>query len=68
MRTNLKIWEIKNNFKSNWVAEQLEVTPSYYSQMKQGNKNPSMKLLKKFEVVFGTTEGADNIYELFKNT
>lgn len=68
MRTNLQLWQVKNNFKSYWVAEQLEVTPSYYSQMKQGNKSPSMGLLEKFEAVFGNTEGAENIYELFKNT
>lgn len=67
MRKNLKLWEVQNNLKGVQVAKKLEVSYAHYSAIKGGSKNPSNKLLEKFNEEFSDTKGADNIFELFKN-
>lgn len=65
MRINLIYWEKLNGYKAKYVAEKIGITESYYSQIKNGKKDPSMDLVDKFFMVFGETEGAEDIYKLF---
>jgi transcriptional regulator with XRE-family HTH domain len=66
MRTALKMWLVQNKKKAGEVASELGVTSPYFSQIISGNKNPSMELLDKFYELYSNTEGAENIYELFR--
>ena len=65
MRLNLIAWEKQNGFKAKCVAEKLGITEAQYSRIKSGKRDPSMIVVDRFFMVFGDTEGADDIYKLF---
>lgn len=65
MRLNLIAWEEQNGFKAKYVAKKLGITDAQYSRIKNGKGDPSMKIVDRFFMVFGETEGADDIYKLF---
>lgn len=62
MRKNLIEWEIKNGYKSNWVASKLGIAPSNYSLIKNGKTNPSIEFAYKFIEAFGECD----VLELMK--
>lgn len=66
MRTALKVWLVQNNKKIYEVAAELGITRSYFSRIVNGAKNPSIEILDKFYELYSDTEGAENIYELFR--
>lgn len=66
MRTALKMWLVQNKKKTYEVAKELGLTSSYFSQIISGNKNPSIEILDRFYELYSDTEGAENIYELFR--
>ena len=66
MRTALKMWLVQNKKKVTEVANELGITRPYFSQVISGKKNPSIEILDKFYELYSDTEGAENIYELFR--
>lgn len=51
-RLELKKFREKKKITQENMAERLEISYSFYKQLENGYKNPSIKLLKKFRSVF----------------
>lgn len=62
MRINLILWEKANHLKAKEVAEQLGISETTYSLIKNGKTTPSLELAYKFQEIFGV----DNVLELLK--
>ena len=50
----LRLLRIFNDIKSKEMAKQLEISPSYLSEIENGKKEPSLVLIKKYAVIFNT--------------
>ena len=48
----IKGLRIKEGYKSAYVAEQLDITPTYLSLIESGKKNPSKKVIAKASKLF----------------
>ncbi len=53
MREWLKVKRLEKGLKVEDVAEQVEITGSYYTMIEGGSRNPSVKVAKKLGCVFG---------------
>ncbi len=51
-RDNLKQWERSSGYKAREIAKMLDVSDSTWSNIKSGRKNPTFKLLVKFQKIF----------------
>ena len=49
----LRIIRIANDLSANELAQRLDVTPSYISQIENGHRVPNMSLLKRYSELFG---------------
>jgi len=48
----LRLLRVFNDYKSNFLAERLEISTSYLSEIESGKKVPSLELLQKYAKVF----------------
>lgn len=62
MRKNLKKFRIDLGLKTKEIAEKLGISPSYYSLIENGRKDPTYGFMEKF----GETFNYDDMWELFK--
>lgn len=63
---NLEKWQDENGYRSNYVAKKLGITGATWSRIKKGVQSPSVAVMDNFATHFGDTEGAEDIYELFR--
>jgi len=63
-RKNLAKFRIDLGLSSKEMAEKLGITPSHYSLIENGYRDPSYKTIEKFGEVF--KDKYDDIWELFK--
>ena len=54
----LRLLRVYNDLKSNQLAEALELSPSYVSEIENGKKQPSLVIVKKYADYFRTTPSA----------
>ena len=52
----LKDYRLKNNLSQYQIAEKLETSQAYYSQIETGVKKPSFKMIRKMAKVFNVEE------------
>ena len=62
MRANLEKWQEETGYRSNFIAEKLNITGASWSRLKQGTQNPSIDLMTRFNEAFPDTD----VFELFK--
>ncbi|QQO09582.1 helix-turn-helix domain-containing protein [Breznakiella homolactica] len=58
MNDALRLLRVFNDMKSYELAEKLEISTSYLSEIEKGKKKISIELLDKYASVFGTTSSA----------
>lgn len=51
----LRLLRVMNDIKAMDLAKQLDISPSYLSEIEKGKKEPPLDLIKKFAKVFDTT-------------
>lgn len=62
MRKNLKKFRIDLDLKTKEIAKKLGISPSYYSLIENGRKDPTYEFMEKFGKIFNY----DDMWELFK--
>ncbi|ALX49708.1 helix-turn-helix domain-containing protein [Lentibacillus amyloliquefaciens] len=55
INNNLKQLREERGVKQKFIAEQLEITPNYYSQIENGHRFPQVKHLLKLRNILGVT-------------
>ncbi len=51
----LRLLRVFHDLKSSELAEKLEISPSYLSEIESGKKEPTLALLRKYARVFNTS-------------
>lgn len=54
----LRLLRVFHDYKSIELAEKLEISPSYLSEIEKGKKAPSMEILRRYAKVFNTTSSS----------
>jgi len=54
----LRLFRVFHDLKLNKMAEKLEVSPSYLSEIEKGHREVSLKLIEKYAKVFETSPSA----------